>query len=548
MTRRTAAWVLVGLLAVAGTFAVLPLGQQGAAMFAGDAAEYVSQALDTVEHVHRNGIASWPAHTARDHFTKPPLYVNTLAASMLLLGREQAALAAGLVGGVLTVVLGLVVYWFVSGLVNWRVGLAATAATLALPAVSLWFPAAYADAQRALLVLLAVGLLTVPIRRWSLIRFLLLGVVFGLGLLTSATMLLFLALPIAYWLVRPREGKPAFPARVALLAVACLVAAAVASTWYAAQGESALSYARPSPGFRVGPVPPDLLERAGPWLRLLATDAWGYALGLLVAISSLAWLSNLWYTDERGNDIPDQSFSDAVIMLVLGALPSLALAVWSRVPPNTRDPLPGVMLLAVAVLVVALNQVDRSRLRLVLWPACVIVICVQLAAGFAAQWPRAANALRARPQAPFIAILAPALNQVRPLSVEAATAVLDRAGGLLSQPDAPREWYVSGASDSLNVSRLAMLAKLDGLPVTFRWGSYFDWTEADRAAKLAEMLTRRCVVVLYEPAAPAGTELAVMNRHNAEARAFVTNSTNGFKALDQLTVTTDTYTLSFYRR
>jgi hypothetical protein len=289
-------------------------------------------------------------------------------------------------------------------------------------------------------------------------------------------------------------------------------------------------------------------ERAGAWLRLLATDGWGYALGVLVAISLIAWVSNLWYTDERGKDMPNRSFTDAVVMLVLGALPVLALAVWRGVPPNTRDSLPAVILVAVAVLIVVLNQVDRSRLRRLLWPACILVIGVQLAAAFSAQLPSAAAALRGRPLEPYVGALAPALTQVRPLSMEAATAVLDRAKGLLSSPGAPTDWYFSGASGVLNVSRLAMLARLQGLPVTFRWGSYSAWSDADRAAKLAEMRTRSCVVVLYEPVAPAGTELAVLNRHNAEARAFVTNSTNGFKVLDRLSLTTDSYTLSFYRR
>jgi hypothetical protein len=542
-----AGWALAALLVVAGTFAALPLAVEGPALISGDEAESVSRALDTVEHVRRHGVASWPVYASQNQ-TVNPLHVNTLAASMLLFGPERPALAAGVVAGVLSGVLGLVVYWLVGRLTNRQVGLAATASVLALPSVSRWFPAAYAEAQLALLVILAVGLLAVPIRRWGLGRGVLLGVVIGLGLLASPRFLLFLALPIGYWLVRPRAGGPGLPRRVVVLTAAGLAAAAVASTWHLTQGQSALSHGRVSSGLELAPVPAHMSERAGVWLKLLATDGWGYALGLLVAISLIAWVSNLWDTDERGKDIPDRSFTDALVMLVLGALPGLALAVWSGVLPNTRDPLPAVMLVALAVLIVVLSQVDRSRLRRLLWPACVIVIGIQLAAAFATQLPIAATALRGRPLEPYVGALAPALNQVRPLSIDEATAVLDRAKGLLSSPDAPTDWYFSGASGVLNVSRLAMLAKLQGLPVTFHWGSYSAWSDADRAAKLAEMGTRSCVVVLYEPVAPPGSELAAMNRHNAEARAFVTNSTNGFQALDRLSVRTDTYTLFFYRR
>ena len=119
---------------------------------------------------------------------------------------------------------------------------------------------------------------------------------------------------------------------------------------------------------------------------------------------------------------------------------------------------------------------------------------------------------------------------------------------MTSRPGAITDWYLSGNSAYLNVSRLRMLAKLRGVPVNFLWGSYFAWSKADRDAKIAEIRAARCVVVLYEPVAAPGSELAELNQHNADLRALVTDPASGFEAVPDAAVKTDAYALAFFER
>ena len=551
-------WLLVALLAVSGAFTVFPLALQGPAMFAWDDTEYVTQALETFEHVNDHGLVSWPGYIARHQLVKPPLYVNTLTAALLVFGRERGALAAGVVGGVTVVLLGIVVFWLVSRLTNGRVGLAATAGMLALPCVSRWFPLAYTDAQLCVLTLLAVGLLCVSAERWSRGRILLLGLTVGLGLLAKTTFLMFLVLPAGYWLLRGGDGRAPIRHRVSVGVQAAVVAALVASTWYVTQGEGALYYARVSSGFQLGPVAEGAFGRAQEWFALFAGRGWGYFLIVIAGIGIVAAVMNRAGGGGRvvgpgepgvgaGGGQATAHPGDYAVMLGLSALPMLLFAVWSHVPPNTRHPLPSLVLVAVALLIFALSQVDRSRSRRVLWPICLGVIGIQFAVVTASQYPPVAGAIQQRGLTRRVARLAPGLEENRPVSVEAASRVLDRARAMLSRPGAPTEWYLSGATGFLNVSRLIMLAKLQNVRVSFLWGSYFTWSDADRSAKRAEMRSKSCVVILYEPIVAPGTDMADLNRYNAETRAFVTDPANGFEPVGE-PIATETYSLALFVR
>ena len=548
MKATASAWILGGLLGVAGLLTALPLAIEGPAMFAWDDTEYVTQALETFEHVNARGLISWPAYMAHHQVVKPPLYVNTLAAALFVVGRDRGALAAGMVGGASIVCFGLAVYWLVSRLAQRHIALAATAAMLALPCVARWFPAAYTDGQLSVLTLLAIGLLAVDVDRWRLGRTVLLGVTIGLAMLAKTTFPMFLVLPLGYWLVRGGEGRPPLGHRVGVAAQVVAIAAIVASTWYVTQGKEALYYARVSSGFQLGPVADNVWGRAQEWLAFLLARGWGYSLALLAVVGIAARVSNHGASSAADGVERRRAAGRAVVMLLLGALPMLVFAAWSRVPPNTRHPLPSLILVAVAVLIAALNQVDRSRYRSILWPACLLVVGIQGAAAAASLVPPVARTIRDRPIGAWAVRLAPGLNEHRPVSLEAASIVLDRAREVTSRPGSPTDWYVSGNSAYLNVPRLRMLAKLRGVPVNFLWGSYFAWSRADRDAKAADMRKGPCVVVLYEPVAPAGTELAELNQHNAETRAFVADPANGFELVRDASVTTEVYALTFYVR
>jgi 4-amino-4-deoxy-L-arabinose transferase-like glycosyltransferase len=538
-------WLLAALLAVSAIFTVLPLAMQGPAMFVWDDTEYVTQALNTFEHVNDHGLVSWPGYSARHQIVKPPLYVNTLTAALFVFGRERGALAAGMVGGLTIVLLGIVVFWLVSRVTNRPIGLAATAGMLALPCVSRWFPSAHPDAQLSVLALAAVGLLAVDVPRWSRGRIVLLGVTVGLGLLAKVTFLLFLVLPAGYWLLRGGAGRPPLRHRLGIALQSAVVAGIVASTWYITQGEGALYYARVSSGFQLGPVADGVFGRAQEWFALFVARGWGYFLVVIAAVGVVAVVLGRGRSRMADQPATPASFEYAV-MLSLSALPMLVFAVWSRTPPNTRHPLASLILIAVAVLIFALNQVDRSRFRRALWPVCLVVIGLQFAMVTLSQFPPAAAEMRLRIGA-WAPRIAPGVNENQPISVEAASHVLDRARDVTSRPGAPTDWYLSGNTAYVNVSRLILLAKLQNVRVNFLWGSYFTWSDADREAKRAEMRSKASVVILYEPVTAPGTDMADLNRHNAEMRAFVADPANGFEPLGG-PITTETYRLSLFIR
>lgn len=206
--------------------------------------------------------------------------------------------------------------------------------------------------------------------------------------------------------------------------------------------------------------------------------------------------------------------------------------------------LQSLVLVGIAVLIVALSHVDRSRFRRTLWPVCLGVIGIQFTVTTLVLFPPLAGAIRQHPARPWVARLAPGVNANQPFSVEAAARVLDRARELTACPGVPVVWYLSGNSAFVNVPRLRLYARLQHVPVNFLWGNYFTWGEKRRAATRAEMRSRACVVVLYEPVISPG-ELADLNPYNAETRAFVTDPANGFEALGEA-VTTESYSLALF--
>ena len=508
-------------------------------MIAWDDSEYIRQAIATADHVERYGLTSWPGYVVRQQIVRPPLYVNTLAAAVLLAGKEHVVVAAGLIGGITMALFGGVVFWIARRLADDRIALAVTAAMLALPGVMRWFPTAHADPLLTVFLLLAAGLWCVVTERWSRVRVTMLGVAVGLALWSKATAPLFLALPAVFWMIRPRATRAGH--RLVVLAGAAVVAGIVAAPWYIPHGDGAIYYARVSSGFALGPVGETAFGRAVEWVGFIATRGWGYGVLLVVLAGFIASVAG------RGHDREARTApaADYVPVLLLGAIPMLALAAISRVPPNTRHVLPGLVFLAFAAVTFALTRIDHSRIRQPLWTAAIAFVALQYIVTTFGAAPTVASALRQALGPAWLLRLAPAAAENQPISLELAARVLDQARAQ-ARAGRPRTWYLSGNSGLLNVSRLRMLADLQDVPVTFEWGSYFTWTPEQRAAARAGMRHSRCVVVLYEPATTPGTAAAELNRHNAELRAFVENPDNGFEPLRDLAVTVPGYSLSFY--
>jgi 4-amino-4-deoxy-L-arabinose transferase-like glycosyltransferase len=530
--------MLAALLATSAVCTALPLVIGGPAMVVWDDGEYIRQTLATADHVDRYGLRSWPGYIVRDQLVRPPLYVNTLAAAVLLIGPANAIVAAGVVGGLTMAAFGAVVFWIVRRCAGAHVALAATAAMLAMPAVMRWFATAHADPLLSVFLLLAVGYLCVADPVWPVRRIVALGVAIGLALWSKATAPLFVALPLVYWLARPQ----ATPVRQRLVVVAgaIAVAAAVAAPWYIPQGDGAYYYARVSSGFELGPVGATAFDRAITWLAYIVPRGWGYSLLVVGGLGLLGALTSL-----RRHEPGRVRHTFYMPLLVLGAAPMLVLAATSRVPANTRHVLPGLVFVACAVVIFALVRIDRSRLRAVLWPVCIAVILLQYAATTFTAIPAVGAAVRQVLPPTLMVRLAPAAVEYQPVSLAIPRQVLEPARAL-ARAGRPRTWYLSGNNGYLNVQRLRMLAALEGVPVRFEWGSYFTWTPAQRADLRARMRRSHCVVVLYEPTTTAGTAEADLNRHNAELRAFVEDPDNGFEPLRDLTITGPNYSLSFF--
>ena len=86
----------------------------------------------------------------------------------------------------------------------------------------------------------------------------------------------------------------------------------------------------------------------------------------------------------------------------------------------------------------------------------------------------------------------------------------------------------------LDVSRLRMLAALDGTDLHVSWGSYFTWDDSRRHATLERAARKDSVLVSYTRDRAPAPDLRFINRHADEAMRFALDPANGFHLLRRI--------------
>jgi len=472
--RRGQRWILALVLASYLTTALF-VSHYGYAVFLWDDSEYVTEALDTADHVTSFGLPSWLGYIATaQHYSKPPLYVNTLALFIHVVGRARTPLAVGLLAAVSSALLGIAVFSVLRRVTSFWFAILSMLAIAGLPAVARWAPTAFPDLQLTLCAVWVIAILLAEANWFWL------GLALGLGLLAKTTFPFFVLLPIAYWYW---QGRLEWMVRTRFLLKAGLVAAVIAGVWYPFNIGEALAYARHA----AGGAPPGLtfLETLGAWMRISVVQGIGVTMLLLMG-TALIFLPTC-----RRKIIPFPA--ERVAMFLLGAVPFFIMALTSPWP-NNRHPLPSFVLFALAFLLTMFWIAKTSRAG---WALMALVM-----AGAVGQWmlakmaevPWIAERVQFTDTGSKLSWLQPALTELQPASTGAVQEVIDRAEAL--GPAAPSRWYLSGNDGYFNVPRLQLAAKVRHLPINFQWADYFAWTDEQINSRLDSIANGSAILLV----------------------------------------------------
>jgi hypothetical protein len=447
----------------------------GYSILAWDDSEFVEQALETSDHLMAQGLLSWPAYIASgQHYSKPTLYINTLAGMIQLVGRDRVPLAIGLLAALTSAALGLVVFLLMRQIASPRYAILSMIAVAGLPGWSRWASSAYADLELVVCALWTILLLQrTPRARW-------LGLALGLGMLAKITFPALIAVPLFYWLSRPRT---------LVLLRALLIAALIAGLWYGPNLQLATGYAGSSyvnqdrPGV-------NFLETTLLWLRVIAREGLSWALLLAGAAALLLYL--IHRRREQWPAFPRYP----VALLLWGALPVMLISVGAP-SATSRYWLASFVMLALALLISIYWIARADRLRDPIFGVLVIAVGLQWILTLSMQIPWTFDILRASRAATALAWIVPGFHELEPMSFDAVNLVMDRAEKF--GRDAPRHWYLSGNNTYLNVPRLQLAAKIRNLPVQFDWADYFSWPESKTVEQIRTIAREPAILLIAEP-------------------------------------------------
>jgi Dolichyl-phosphate-mannose-protein mannosyltransferase len=472
--RRSQRWILALILASYLTTALFA-SHYGYAAFLWDESEYVAEALDTADHVMAFGLPSWLGYIASaQHYAKPPLYVNTLALSIHLVGRTRTPLAVGLLAAVSSALLGFAVFSILRRITSFWFAILSMLAIAGLPAVARWAPGAFPDLQLTFCVVWVIAILQAEANWFWL------GLALGLGLLAKITFPFFLLLPIAYWLWKRRHE---WKVRTQSLLKAGLVAAVIAGVWYPFNIGEALGFARYAA--RSAPHKLTFLGTIAEWMTISAREGIGLTTLVLMA-TALLFLPTC-----RRKTLPFPT--DRVAIFLLGGIPFFLVALASRWP-NSRHPLPSFVLFALAFLVTTFWITKTSRAGHVLTTLVIVGVLGQWTLAKIAEIPWIAERVQFTDIGSTLSQLQPALKELQPASTNAVQEVLDRAEAW--GPAAPSRWYLSGNSGYFNVPRLQLAAKVRQVPIAFQWADYFDWTNEQIKSRLDSIVNGSAILMV----------------------------------------------------
>ncbi len=459
--------VVAGSLTAGGT-----LLRYGRAFLFWDESEYLSQVFDTVDYVKAHGVLAWVWYIGHGQgAAKPPLYVNTLAALALVMGRDHAVAGAWVMASAMAALLAFLTYRLFEPVVGEGFAVVAAMGVTAMPAVANWDALAYPDTQMTAIALAVIVLLANGGGRWGWRRSAWLGVLLGLGMLAKLTFAAVAGPAMLWWLWRG-DGKSAFVERLRACAVAAVTGAATASVWYGSNWRSALSYAQFARDAALDPAATRMRHVMG-WLSAYSRDGVGFPM-LVVCLAAIALG---WARAER-----------RIALLLAGALPLLvylATGDW----PNSRHPLPALVLLALALLLAAAKG---RRWKRAIFVSVAVVVGAQWLAVRAVDTTLVTWRPRTELGAKAVDYFVPALWR-RP----ASDAAVDAAEGWVARAALP-VWYVSGNDSDFNAYRLGLAVRAARVPVRIEWGCSYNWPPQQCLNALGAIAGKGGGLVVYE--------------------------------------------------
>lgn len=478
-----------------------------------DECEYLDYALDTRDKLTERGLMTWPAIIATEQgYAKPPLFVNTLAAASMLVGRTRAAGACMVQIFVTILLLQWLAYWIGERAFGPGGGLGAALALGAMPGLGALAGQLYPEPLLAALVLATIALLFAPISNRGAV----LGVAIGLGCLTKATYPTMVGLPLAAWWLAGSGRDAHFAARSRTLATALAVGGAIAALWYARNFGEALAHGRMSLGF----VSADALRADGSvmdgaellrvWTKVILESQLGWC---TAAAAGAAILLYAW-PERRGR------FSRDAALFAFVALLAAAPNVFATV--RTANVTYRLLLPALAPLVVLIGAAVGQRadagvangLRMLALSA----IGVQWLAIRVSQHDFAARLVSERGGAVVggayaaLTILEAPPERQRRAPVDATMAELDQ---LNAEGIRPTVWLASNSYE-YHVGRLDMFAAVWRRAAKFDWGTYAYWSDERIAEQRERLRADAGVVAAYASLKDAELEGRLLNRHARE--------------------------------
>ncbi len=508
----------------------------GPTSLAWDEGEYVLAALNTADRLEGSSLTHWPHVVRHDqHYAKPPLLVNILAAWLVLLGPSH--LMSTIAGNALTTSLALyaIVALWAGRLCGGRGAFLGVLAVGAMPILGRIAAQVFPEPLVLLLVVATAATLLWPAPRWPAWRIGLLGVEIGLGLLAKASFPALIVGPLLVWLLLGATlGVPRFRARLAILIAAGFVGVALAWVWYGTNWREALDYVRSAHAFNLHPAW-SREQVLSEWARTLTWETFGGCGVVLILASFTGFASRR--TDPRRL---------SGLALIAAGIPMLAAGLSSaNVASRLQLPAAGAVLLGAAILT---SAPARKPLPKLAWLGLVVLVALQWTAVQGAPLWRAFTSRRNVPCAAVVDRLDP-IGRSRGISCpdgRPALAVVDAMGELAELG----LWPVCRLATNhreLNVGVVEVTAAARELPARFAWATYFSWDAAKRTDALELAKRTPTVVAALFPGRHWGAPEPALNVYVDEVLDFVRDRSNGFSIWRRIAPEDGAFTLFLLR-
>ncbi len=483
--------ILLGLVLFSFVIVGLFAPAYGFQAFLWDDSEYVLQGLQTADSLYQQSLFAWPHLIwSEQHYGKPPLYPNTLAAAITIFGHNHVPLAVGVLAVVSSVLLAWAVYCFVRPYASLPRTVLAILAVAGMGSVAHWAPMAYPEIQLSVCVLWALLLLRDGGGWWWL------GIALGFGMLAKTTYPSFVLLPVAFgWWLSKERGR--YTLR---MLAAGFLGLAIAAIWYLPNWRIALAHA--NHGYLWGGNR-DIVANITAWSNVLPVDGMGFVL-LAGFAAALLWLVP---AIRHGRA---QFATSPLVWLVISALPFLLTSLTSS-NVTVRIPMPSLVLLTIAGVLVVYWIADTAPGGRVALACFSVAVIVQWSLSSLAQIPRTGEWLRGMRAAPILQVLIPPLAWLRGTPEPDVDWVMNFAPTL--GPSAPGTWYFSGDQSRISVPRLALAAYLRGLPLQFSNAEYFDWPEDEIRRRLDEIAREPSLLLMAQKTSWTPADVSPYRNH-----------------------------------